>query len=208
MSGIFVSITFIKCRDFSYWQAAPRLISPHHRHNLLVLPPRNILERILNLIHPHREKVDVHPASDDVIFRDAVSYTSFTDIIILSKSSIRHHFSLWSSLLGCWLPRFYGITCLMDLPICTCLACHTIRSISVTVTRTGHIHGFLPQILLHLGHHSVATFIPRSLAVHSLSISFHPSMCHYHGSILIIMLSQHRIGISYYLGCPTALGLV
>lgn len=52
---------------------------------------------------------------------------------------------MWSSLLGCWLPRFYGIACLMDLPFCTCLACHIIRSISVMVTRTGHIRS-LPQI--------------------------------------------------------------
>lgn len=54
-------------------------------------------------------------------------------------------FPLWSSLLGCWLPRVYGIVCLMDSPLCTCLACHIIRSISVMVTRTGHIRG-LPQM--------------------------------------------------------------
>lgn len=47
--------------------------------------------------------------------------------------------------LGCWLLCFCGIACLMDLPLCTCLACHIIRSISVMVSRTGHIRG-LPQI--------------------------------------------------------------
>lgn len=130
---------------FSYWQAAPRLISPHHRHNLPFLSPRNILERILNLIHPHREKVDVHPASDDVIFRGAVSYTSFYRYHYPFEVFHQATFSLWSSLLGCWLPRFYGIACLMDLPLCTCLACHIIRSISVMVTRTGHTRG-LPQM--------------------------------------------------------------
>lgn len=55
-------------------------------------------------------------------------------------------------------------------------------------------HSLIPDVL-HLDHLPVATFIPRSLTVHSPSISFHPSMCHYHGSILIIMLSHHRIGI-------------
>lgn len=35
-------------------------------------------------------------------------------------------------------------------------------------------HSRLAPDVSHLGHHSVATFIPRSLAVHSLSISFTP----------------------------------
>lgn len=93
----------------------------------------------------------------------------------------------------------------MDLPLCTCLACHIIRSISVMVTRTGHIRG-LPQIYYIW----VTSQWRHSYLAHwrfTLSISFHLSMCHYHGSV-IIMLSQHCIGISYYLGCPTALGLV
>ena len=49
------------------------------------------LERILNLIIL-RAKVDIHPASN--LFSGAVFYTSFTDIIILSKSSTWHWFSL------------------------------------------------------------------------------------------------------------------
>lgn len=153
MSGIFISITFIKCRDFSYWQAAPRLISPHHRHNLLVLSPRNILERILNLIHPHREKVDVHPASDDVIFRDAQCLIPLLPISLSFRSHPSGIVFVVVFSIGLLAPTFlwhHLSNGLADLHL-SCL------SYNPVYFGHGHPHRthsqLLPQILLHLGHH-------------------------------------------------------
>lgn len=167
--------------------------------------PRNILERILNLIHPHREKVDEHPASD-VIFRGAQCLIPLLPISLSFRSLPSGSVSVVVFSLGLLAP-----TCLRHRLSNTLAALH-LSCLSYNPVYFGHghphrTHSRLAPDVSHLGHHSVATFIPRSLVVHSLSISFHPSMCHYHGSI-IIMLSQHCIGISYYLGCPTALGLV
>jgi len=173
--------------DFRIGKQPPRLISPHLRHNLPFLSPRNILERILNLIHPHREK-STYTLLPTV--RGAVSYTSFTDIIILSKSSIRQLFTVVFSF-GLLAPTFLWHR------LSNGLAALHLSCLSYNPVYFGHghlhrTHSRLAPDLLHLGHHSVATFIPRSLAVHSiyffspLNVSL-PRLHHHHA-----LATSHR----------------
>lgn len=69
-------------------------------------------------------------------------------------------------------------TCLRHR-LCNGLASLHLSCLSYNPVYFGHghphrTHSRLAPDVSHLGHHSVATFIPRSLAVHSLSISFTP----------------------------------
>lgn len=78
--------------------------------------------------------------------------------------------SSWSFLLGCPLA-----------------ALHLLVIYSGLFFGHGYTHRTHSPLLildaLHLGHRSVATFIPRALAIQFLSVSSHLSMCHYHDSI-------------------------